>query len=165
MLAFRWWYVFALLIVGVAPIALWMSVPLASSVVAVAALVSIYAFNVQGAAKRFALLKWGQVATVTDTQIISRGTYYSGTTYSNVRLPVAHGWTVERSWYSGPSTKTRIRYKLNGSPGELVVKGREYIDGVVLAVNLAQIYVWTGEKDLAVAHLEAVERFGHVFEH
>ena len=30
---------------------------------------------------------------------------------------------------------------------------------MVLAVNLAQIYVWTGEKDLAIAQLAAVERF------
>jgi len=42
---------------------------------------------------------------------------------------------------------------------ELVPPSKDAIDGVVLAVNLAQIYVWTGEKDLAVAQLEAVERF------
>lgn len=35
---------------------------------------------------------------------------------------------------------------------------KDAIDGVVLAVNLAQIYVWTGEKDPAIAQLEAVER-------
>jgi hypothetical protein len=133
LLPFRWWYLFALFMVGVAPIALWMFVPLTFSVVAVLTLFGIYAFSFRGTAKRFALLKRGQVATVTNTQIISRGTYYSGTTYSNMRLPVAHGWTVRRPWYSGPSTKTQIRYTLNGSPGELVVKGREYIDGVVLA--------------------------------
>jgi hypothetical protein len=133
LLPFRWWYGFALFMVGGAAIALWMAVPLVFSVVAVLTLLGIYAFSFRGAAKRFALLKWGQVATVTDSQIISQGTYYSGTTYSNMRLPVARGWTVQRPWYSGPSTKTRIRYTLNGSPGELVVKGREYIDGVVLA--------------------------------
>jgi hypothetical protein len=87
--------------VGIAPIALWMLVPITFPVAAVIAVVGIYALSLRGAAKRFALLKWGQVATVTGTQIISRGTYYSGTTYYNVRLPVAHGWTVERSWYSG----------------------------------------------------------------
>ena len=42
---------------------------------------------------------------------------------------------------------------------ELVPPSKDAIDGVVLAANLAQIYVWTGEKDLAVAQLEAVERF------
>jgi hypothetical protein len=96
-------------------------------------LVVIYAFRFWGTRKRFALLKWGQVANVTGTQILSRGTYYSGTTFTNVVLPVAHGWKVERPMYSGPSTKTRIRYTINGYPGELVVRGREYIDGVVLA--------------------------------
>jgi TolB-like protein len=41
---------------------------------------------------------------------------------------------------------------------ELMPPSKDAIDGVVLAVNLAQIYVWTGEKDLAIAQLEAVER-------
>jgi hypothetical protein len=35
---------------------------------------------------------------------------------------------------------------------------KDAIDGVVLAVNMAQIYVWTGEKDLAIEQLQAVER-------
>jgi len=42
---------------------------------------------------------------------------------------------------------------------ELLPPSKDAIDGVVLAVNLAQIYVWTGEKDLAIAQLAAVERF------
>src|SRR6059058_293091 len=41
---------------------------------------------------------------------------------------------------------------------ELLPPSKDAIDGVVLAVNLAQIYVWTGEKDLAIAQIEAVER-------
>jgi len=41
---------------------------------------------------------------------------------------------------------------------ELLPPSKDAIDGVVLAVNLAQIYVWTGEKDPAIAQLEAVER-------
>jgi tetratricopeptide (TPR) repeat protein len=40
----------------------------------------------------------------------------------------------------------------------LLPPSRDALDGVVLAVNLAQIYVWTGEKDLAIAQLQAVER-------
>jgi hypothetical protein len=133
LLPFRWWYIWALFMVAIAPIAVWMSVRPAFPVAAVLALLGIYAFNFQGTTKRFALLKWGQVATVTGSQIISRGTYYSGTTYFNALLPVAHGWMVRRPRYSGPSTKTRIRYTLNGLPGELRVSGREYYDGVVLA--------------------------------
>ena len=133
LLPFRWWYIWALSMVGIAPIAVWMSVPLAFPVAAVLALLGIYAFNFRGTTKRFALLTWGQVATVTGSQITSRGTYYSGTTYFNCPLPVAHGWMVRRPFYSGPSTKTRIRYTVNGFPGELSVSGREYYDGVVLA--------------------------------
>jgi len=35
---------------------------------------------------------------------------------------------------------------------------KDAIDGVVLAVNLAQIYSWTDEKDLAIEQIAAVER-------
>ena len=132
-LPFRWWYVWTLFMVAIAPIALWHAYPVAFVAVAVITLVAIYGFQFQAAATRFTLLKWGQVATVTGTEMLSRGTYYSGTTWSNVYLPVAHGWKVTRQRWSGPSTKTRIRYTLNGYQGELVVRGREYIDGVVLA--------------------------------
>jgi len=69
------------------------------------------------------------VATVTGTETVSRTTYYSG----NVRLPVAHGWTVTRERFSGPKTKTTVHYALDGREGALVVRGREYIDGVILA--------------------------------
>jgi hypothetical protein len=96
-------------------------------------LLAIYGFQFRAAGKRLALIKWGHVATVTGTEMLSREIYYSGTTWSNVYLPVAHGWTVTRQRWSGPSTKIRIRYTLNGYQGQLVVRGREYIDGVVLA--------------------------------
>jgi TolB-like protein/class 3 adenylate cyclase/Flp pilus assembly protein TadD len=41
---------------------------------------------------------------------------------------------------------------------ELLPITKDAIDGPTLAVNLAQIYIWTGEKDLAIAQIEAVER-------
>jgi tetratricopeptide (TPR) repeat protein len=41
---------------------------------------------------------------------------------------------------------------------ELLPVSKDAIDGPFLAANLAQIYVWAGEKDLAIAQLEAVER-------
>ena len=41
---------------------------------------------------------------------------------------------------------------------ELLPISKDAIDGTFLAVNLAEIYVWTGEKDLAIAQIEAVER-------
>ncbi|MDT5252301.1 MAG: hypothetical protein QOH07_1249, partial [Mycobacterium sp.] len=133
LLPFRWWYVFALFMVAVTPIALWIQLPIAFPIAAVLTVAVIYAFQFRFARDRIALLKWGQVATVAGTQILSRATYYSGTTWRNVPLPLARGWRVERPMYSGPSTKTLIGYTVNGSAGELVVRGREYYDGVVLA--------------------------------
>jgi hypothetical protein len=57
-LPLRWWYVVTLSIVAVAPISKWMSVPSVVAPVAVGTLVVIYAFQIRGAAKRLALLKW-----------------------------------------------------------------------------------------------------------
>jgi serine/threonine-protein kinase len=45
-----------------------------------------------------------------------------------------------------------------GRACELMPPSKDALDGVALAVNLAQIYVWTGENDLAIAQLAAVER-------
>jgi hypothetical protein len=133
LLGFRWWYFLALMLVAIAPMALWMNFPRAFAVVVGLTFVAIYGYQLLGATKRFALLKWGRVAQVTGTQILSEGTYYGGTTLKNMKVPIAHGWEVMRPMYSGPSTKTLIRYSLNGFQGELTVSGREYIDGVVLA--------------------------------
>jgi tetratricopeptide (TPR) repeat protein len=41
---------------------------------------------------------------------------------------------------------------------ELLPISKDAYDGVALAANLAQIYVWTGEKHLAIEQIEAVER-------
>lgn len=41
---------------------------------------------------------------------------------------------------------------------ELLPISQDAVDGVWLAVNLAQIYAWSGEKDLALEQLVAVER-------
>jgi hypothetical protein len=137
LLPFRWWYIFALFMVGIAVgvggIAFFIQAPAVLGIVYVVTLVAIYALQFAGSAKRFALLKWGQVATVAGSEIASRATYYSGTTWGMAPLPIAHGWQVKRPLYSGPNVKTRVRYSLNGFQGELTVSGREYIDGVVLA--------------------------------
>jgi hypothetical protein len=132
-LPFRWWFVFAMFMVAVAPIALWMEVPATVAPAAILTLVLLYAFQFTGARKRLALVKWGRVAIVTRTQLTSRATYYSGTTWSNVIMPQAHGWTVTRQFWSGRNTKTTVDYTLDGYQGSLVVSGREYIDGVILA--------------------------------
>ncbi|WP_445168633.1 DUF3060 domain-containing protein [Mycolicibacterium sp. Dal123E01] len=133
LLPFRWWYLWGMFMVAVALIALWAAAPLAFSITAVALLVLIYAYQFYGASQRLALLKWGEPATVTDAETLTRGTYYSGTTWYNAYLPLASGWTVQRPRYSGPSTKTKVSYRLDDFEGDIVVRGREYTDGVVLA--------------------------------
>ncbi|WAC91118.1 DUF3060 domain-containing protein [Mycobacterium sp. Aquia_213] len=126
-LPFRWRYVWTLFIVAVAPIALWIQLPIAFTAAAVLTLAGIYAAHLSGARVRIGLLEWGGVATVTGTETLSRATRF------NARLPIAHGWTVTRRRYSEPNTKTKVSYTLNGHPGDLVVHGREYVDGVILA--------------------------------
>jgi TolB-like protein/class 3 adenylate cyclase/cytochrome c-type biogenesis protein CcmH/NrfG len=41
---------------------------------------------------------------------------------------------------------------------ELLPISRDAIDGAAFAVNLAQIYAWTGEKDLAIQQIATIER-------
>jgi len=41
---------------------------------------------------------------------------------------------------------------------ELVPITKDAVDGVEFAINLAQIYAWTGEKDLAIEQIEMVQR-------
>ena len=41
---------------------------------------------------------------------------------------------------------------------ELLPISKDAITGVSFAVNLAQIYAWTDEKDLAIEQIAAVER-------
>lgn len=41
---------------------------------------------------------------------------------------------------------------------ELLPISKDAIDGVALAVNLAQIYAWTDEKDLAIEQIDLIER-------
>ncbi|GLE51008.1 hypothetical protein ATCCBAA256_05950 [Mycobacterium montefiorense] len=126
-LPFRWRYVWTLFMVGIAPIALWIQQPMAFAAVAVLALASIYTMQLRGARVRLGLLQYGRVAEVIAAEPISRATRY------NVNLPVAHGWTVTRRRYSGPSTKTKVSYTLDGQRAEIVVRGREYVNGVILA--------------------------------
>lgn len=133
LLPFRWWYVWTLLAVGLAPIALWVQFPKAFAAVAVLTLAGIYGVHLRGARTRIGLLRWGRVATVTDAEPFTRTTHYNATAWYNVRLPVAHGWTVTRRRWSGADTTTAVRYTLDGRAGELAVRGREYVDGVILA--------------------------------
>jgi hypothetical protein len=127
------WTLFALFMIAIAPIAVWILVPIAGVVVAIATFLIVVGMLLRKSAIRTALLKWGEVATVTTADPLSRGTYYSGTTVSNVRMAQAHGWQVEHQWYSGPVTKTRVDYDLHGTKGSLVIRGLDYDNGVILA--------------------------------
>jgi hypothetical protein len=128
-----WWTAFTLFMVAVAPIALWLAVPVAAAIAGGATLVVVVALRIRGERRQLALLKWGEVATVTDADVKSIGTYYSGTTYQNVRLPQAHGWKVTPDWYSGPGTTTTVDYELNGTRCTLTLHGLAYDSGVILA--------------------------------
>jgi hypothetical protein len=130
--AWSWWELFALLMLVTAPIALWISVPKSFSVLLVIAVAGIGWFRVRRL-RRLGLLKHGKVATVTNTEVQSVGTYYSGTTLQNMRVPQAHGWQVTRRFYSGPSTTTKIDYNVDGQNGSVMMRGLPYEGGVVLA--------------------------------
>jgi serine/threonine-protein kinase len=45
---------------------------------------------------------------------------------------------------------------------ELLPISKDAIDGAVLAINLAQIYAWTGEKDRAIEQIAALERVPNI---
>jgi hypothetical protein len=131
-LPWSWWTVFTLFMVAVSPIAVWIFLPLAGVIVGVVTFLVVMYFATRRYLRLMALLKWGVPATSVQAAPLDVGTYYSGTTYQNVRLPIAHGWKVVRQFYSGPGTKTKLNYQLNGTSGELTLRGREYIDGVIL---------------------------------
>jgi hypothetical protein len=130
--AWSWWELFAIVMLFTAPIALWMFVPRALSAGLVLAVVAVGWFRVRRY-RRLGLLKHGKVATVTNTEVQSVGTYYSGVTLQNMRVPQAHGWQVTRRFYSGPSTTTKIDYSVDGQSGSVMLRGLPYDGGVVLA--------------------------------
>lgn len=133
LLPFRRWYVGALFAAAVVPIALWIQFPKVFAAAAVLTLAGIYAVQLRAARVRIALLRWGRVATVTGAEPSSATRLFSRAMWYNVQLPVAHGWRVTRQRWSGPIASTLVHYSLDGHPGSLLVRGREYVDGVILA--------------------------------
>jgi hypothetical protein len=130
---FSLWTVWALFMIAVAPLAVWIFVPLALVFVAAVTFVAVVFLTARRTALRLSLLKWGEVATILNPDVKSVGTYYSGTTVQNMRMAQAHGWTVERRWYSGPVTKTVVNYELRGTQASLTLRGLPYDNGVILA--------------------------------
>ncbi len=130
---FRFWTLFALFMVSVTPMALWIFLPISGAFAGGLTFVVLTFLTFRRRQLRHVLLKWGEVATVTDSNLLSRGTYYSGTTYQNVRLAQAHGWKVTRQWYSGPGYKTKVQYQVGSGAGSLILRGLPYEGGVILA--------------------------------
>jgi hypothetical protein len=132
-LPWSWWTVWTMFMISIAPIALYIVLPVSGAIAAAAGFIGIVTVRLVRNRTRLALLKWGAVATVVDTDVKSVGTYYSGTTYQNMRLAQAHGWQVDRRRYSGPGTTTEITYELGGQRNNLTLRGRDYDNGVILA--------------------------------
>lgn len=128
-----WWTLFALIMITVAPGIVWIGVPLAGAAAAALTFLVIVGLRLRREHRQLTLLKWGEVARVVNAETVSVGTYYSGVTYQNVRLAQAHGWQVERQWYSGPSTSTKITYEVDGKQAAIGLHGLPYDNGVVLA--------------------------------
>ena len=124
---------FILVIGGVAPIAVWAFFPVVIPGALIAAVLVIAWFRGSRYVKRIGMLKWGKVATVTNNDTLSKGTYYSGVTYNNMRKRTATGWDAKTIWYSGPAYKNKADYMLDGATGSLEWRGLQYQQGVILA--------------------------------
>jgi len=133
LLPFQWSYLWILFFVGLAPAVIWFAHPVLFAIAAVITLAAIYASRFRATRTRLALLRWGRVATVTGSQLVATLRSYSGRTWFNGYAPVAQGWTVTRDPASLPRVQTRVDYTLDGYRGELMLTGREYSGGVVLA--------------------------------
>jgi hypothetical protein len=127
------WELFILFVGAAAGAFLWLTVDYAAPIALLAACAGIAVFRVRRYVRRIGMLKWGKVATVTNSDETSRGTYYSGTTYQNMFMRQAQGWDVHSRLYSGPGSVTSVSYSLDGQNGSLAVKGLAYANGVVLA--------------------------------
>jgi hypothetical protein len=127
------WELFTLVVGAIAGGALWFTVDMAAPIALIAACVVIAVLRARKYVRRIGMLKWGKVATVTNSDETSRGTYYSGTTVQNMVMRQARGWDVTSRLYSGPVSNTSIAYTLDGQNGTVELKGLEYANGVVLA--------------------------------
>ncbi len=117
----------------VAPIAVWAFFPIVIPGVLIAAVLVIVWFRGTRYVRRIGMLKWGKVVTVTNNDTLSKGTYYSGLTYSNMRKRTATGWDAKTIWYSGPAYKNRADYTLDGATASLEWRGLQYQQGIILA--------------------------------
>ncbi len=131
--SWKWWEAFSVLMVVVSPIALWIFFPWLFPGALILGILAIAGIRGRRYVRHVRLLKWGKVATVTNANEISRGTYYSGITYQNMMVSQANGWDVTRRLYSGPASKTEIKYSVDDTDGTFTLRGLPYDSGVVLA--------------------------------
>jgi hypothetical protein len=131
--SWRWWEVWAFFMVAVAPIALWIAIPWTATVAGLITLAVAVVLRLRADRVNIRLLRNGKVAQQVRVRDDHTGTYYSGVTYQNVRMAVAHGWQVQREWYSGPGTKSVLDYTVDGSAGSMTLHGLPYQGGVILA--------------------------------
>lgn len=131
--SWSWWEAFAVVMGAVAPIVVWGFFPWTIPAALVLGVLVIAVVRGRRYLKRVGLLKWGKVATVLNAAEISRGTYYSGTTYQNMRVRQANGWDATTRWYSGPASTTEIKYSLDDVDGTLTLRGLPFNNGVILA--------------------------------
>ena len=124
---------FILLIGFIAPIAVWMFLPIVIPGALIAAVLVIGWFRGRRYVGRIGMLKWGKVATVADNDTLDKGTYYGGVTYNNMRKRTATGWNAKTIWYSGPAYKNKVDYTLDGATGSLEWRGLRYQQGVIFA--------------------------------
>ncbi len=124
---------FILLIGFIAPIAVWMFLPIVIPGALIAAVLVIGWFRGRRYVGRIGMLKWGKVATVINNDTLDKGTYYSGVTYNNMRKRTATGWNAKTIWYSGPAYKNKVDYTLDGATGSLEWRGLRYQQGVIFA--------------------------------
>jgi hypothetical protein len=138
LLTWSWWAFFTLFMLALAPIGLWHSMWRGGHrtlllIVIEGMLAVVVLWCVSRSLRRLVLLRRGMVADVTNVDVTGTGTYYSGVTYSNMWVNQAHGWTVTRRIYSGPSTRTKVSYRVNGDTAQLTLHGMPYANGVILA--------------------------------
>jgi len=122
------WEAFAVVLLVIAPLALWITSPQLRTVALVVGVPLLVASRLRRYALRVGILRWGRVATVTKTE-----SGISGTTNHNVPMRQARGWDVTTQLYTGSSITTTISYLADGQTGSIRIRGLPYVDGVVLA--------------------------------
>lgn len=119
---------FVLLMLAVAPMALWILVPGALLLGAVVGTLVVGLRCSRLYRRRVPLLTWGEVATVTSVQ-----ESVGSSSYTNVPMRRARGWDARWQSYTGSGRSTEIGYTVAGRVGSITVGGAPYDGGVVLA--------------------------------